>query len=87
MPTIMVHHDIDDADHWLHASKREEIFSRLGVSGIRTFLNPQNPKQAGIIAEVPDLDAFLEMLGTAEASEAMKHDGVHADSLVLLLES
>jgi hypothetical protein len=35
---------------------------------------------------VPDLDAFQAMLGSDAGVEAMKYDGVHADTLVMLVE-
>jgi hypothetical protein len=43
MPTVMGHHDISKGkNHWLTSSKREEIFGPLGVTNIRTFVNPEN---------------------------------------------
>ena len=44
MPTIVGHHDISKGkDHWLSSPKREEIFGPLGVTNVRTFVDPQNP--------------------------------------------
>jgi hypothetical protein len=45
MPTVIGHHDVKDTAHWLASSKREEVFGPLGVTNIRTFVNPQNPTQ------------------------------------------
>ena len=42
MPTVIGHHDVKDTDHWLASPKREEVFGPLGVTNIRTFVNPQN---------------------------------------------
>ncbi len=87
MPSIVVHHDIDDAERWLSSPKREEFFATLGITNIRTYVNPQNSTQVALTLDVPDLDAFLGALQSPEAAEAMKHDGVHPDSIVLLVEA
>ncbi len=42
MPTVIGHHDVKDSDHWLASPKREEFFGPLGVTNIRTFVDPQN---------------------------------------------
>jgi len=87
MPTIIVHHDVDDTAHWLASSKREEFFGPLGVTNLRTFSDPQNPTHVALMADVPDLDALMAALETEGAADAMKHDGVQGDSLVFLVES
>ena len=87
MPTIIAHHDIDDAEHWLASTRREELFGPLGIENVRTFTNPMNPSQVALLMDVPDLDALAAALETEEAAAAMKHDGVHPDTLVVLVES
>ncbi|MEV0976458.1 hypothetical protein [Streptomyces sp. NPDC049915] len=87
MPKIVIHHSVDDSKHWLASSRRKEFFGPLGVTNIRTFVNPQNPAQVALTMEVPDLDALLAALQTPEAAAAMKDDGVHPDSIVLFVES
>jgi hypothetical protein len=87
VPAVIAHHDIDDTEHWLASSKRSELFGTLGITSIRTFVNPQNPTQVGLLLDVPDLDALVAVLGTEEAAAAMAEDGVHADTLVMLVES
>lgn len=87
MPSIVVHHDIDDTEHWLASPVREQFFGPLGITNVRTFTNPQNPKQVALTMDVPDVDALLEALQSPEAAEAMKSDGVHADTVVLLVET
>ena len=87
MPTIVVHHDIDDTEHWLASSKREEFFGPLGVTNLRTFTDPNNPTHVALMADVPDLDALMAAMQSDEAAAAMQHDGVHADSLVFLIEA
>ena len=87
MPKILVHHDVDDAEHWLAQATREEFFGALGVTDIKTYTNPERPTQVGLTMDVPDLEALLAALQTPEAADAMKNDGVHADSVVILVES
>lgn len=87
MPSIVVHHRIDDLNHWLDSPKREEFFGPLGIKNIRTFTNPQNPNEVALTMDVPDVEALLSALQSPEATAAMEHDGVHADSVVLLVEA
>ena len=87
MPTLIGYHEIKDAQHWLSSPKREEIFGPLGVTNIRTFVDPQNPTRAAVLMDVPDLDAFQAAMQTQAAADAMSHDGVLPETLVILLES
>ena len=87
MPKILVHHEVDDTQHWLASSKREEFLGPLGITDVRTFTDPQNPQRVALTMEAPDVDALMTALQTPEAAEAMKHDGVHADTVVLLVEA
>ena len=87
MPTVIAHHDVNDTEHWLASPKRAEFFGTLGITKIRTFTNPQNPTQVGLLIDVPDLDALMAALGSEEASAAMQNDGVRPETLVMLVES
>jgi hypothetical protein len=87
MPTILGHHDISKGkDHWLASPKREEVFGPLGVTNIRTFVDPQNPNHVSVVMDVPDLDAFTAAMQSDAAAAAMAHDGVLPDTLVILVE-
>jgi hypothetical protein len=86
MPTVIGYHDVEDTEHWLHSSKREEFFGPLGVTGIRTFVDPENPKRVGVLMDVPDMDAVMAKLQTPEGAEVMAHDGVNPETLVILVE-
>ena len=86
MPTVIAHHDVKDTDHWLASSRREEFFGPLGITNIRTFVDPQNPTRVGILLDVPDMDALVAALESEEAAAAMEHDGVHPETLVMLVE-
>lgn len=87
MPTIIGHHDVKDTEHWLASPKREEFFGPLGVTNIRTFVDPQNPTRVAVLMDVPDMDALTAAMQTAGAAEAMDYDGVLADTLVILVEA
>ena len=85
MTTLLVFHEVDDVDHWLASTKREEFFGPLGMSA-RTFRDPQGSNRVGLIAEVPDMAAWEEAMQRPDAAEAMKHDGVRPETLLVLLE-
>lgn len=50
-------------------------------------VDPQGTNRVGLIVEVPDMDTFRRSLESDGAAEAMKHDGVRPDTIVLLVES
>ena len=87
MPTVIGYHDVKDKDHWLASPKREEFFGPLGVTGIRTFVDPQNPTRVGLLMDVPDMDAVMAAMETEAAAETMAHDGVVSETLVILVEA
>src|SRR5215213_2618828 len=78
MPTVMAYHDVKDKDHWLASPRREEFFGPLGVTNIRTFVDPENPTRVGLVMDVADLDAVMAAMETQPAADAMAHDGVPA---------
>jgi hypothetical protein len=86
MPTVIGHHDVKDTDHWLASRKREEFFGPLGVTNIRTFVDPTNRSRVAVLMDVPDMDAVMAAMETAAAGEAMAHDGVIPETLVILVE-
>ena len=87
MPTVIGHHDISKGkDHWLTSPKREELFGPLGVTNIRTFVNPENPTQVAVLMDVPDMDAMMAAMQNDAAAAAMAHDGVVPESMVILVE-
>jgi hypothetical protein len=86
VPTVIAHHDVKDTKHWLASPKREEFFGPLGVRNIRTFVDPQNPTHVALLMDVPDMDTLMTALQTEAAAAAIAHDGVLADTLVILVE-
>ena len=87
MPTVMAYHDIKDKDHWLASPRREQFFGPLGVTNIRTFVDPENPTRVGLVMDVPDMDSVMAAMETDAASDAMAHDGVLPETLVILVEA
>jgi hypothetical protein len=87
MPTVVAHHTITKgADHWLSSPMREEIFGPLGVTNIRTFVDPQDATHVAIMMDVADMDRLMAAMETPEALGAMDHDGVVPTSLRMLVE-
>jgi hypothetical protein len=87
MPTVIGHHDVKDTAHWLASPRREEFFGPLGVTNIRTFVDPTNPSRVALLMDVPDMDAVMEAMQTQAAADAMEHDGVLPETLVILVEA
>ena len=86
MPTVIGHHDVRDKDHWLASSRREEFFGPLGVTNIRTFVNPANPTHVAVLMDVADMDALMAAMQTDSGAEAMAQDGVLPETLTILVE-
>jgi hypothetical protein len=84
---VFGYHDVKDRDHWLASPKRAEFFGPLGVSNIRTFVDPQNPTRVGVLMDVPDMETLQTAMETQGAAEAMAHDGVLPETLVILVEA
>jgi hypothetical protein len=87
MPTVMAYHDVKDKDHWLASPRREELFGPLGVTNVRTFVDPENPTRVGLVMDVSDLDAVMAAMETEAAAEAMAYDGVLPETVVILVEA
>jgi hypothetical protein len=86
MPTVVAHHDVKDVEHWLASPRREEFFGPLGVTNIRTFVDPQNPNRVALVMDIPDMDAVMGAMESEAARAAMEHDGVLPETLVILVE-
>ena len=87
MPTVMAYHDVNDKDHWLASPRREQFFGPLGVTNIRTFVDPENPTRVGLVMDIPDMEAVMAAMETEEARDAMAYDGVVPETLVFLVEA
>jgi hypothetical protein len=84
---VIAHHDVKDKDHWLASPKREEVFGPLGVTNIRTFVDPRNPTRVAVLMDVADLDLVMAAMGDQAMADAMDYDGVLGETLVILVEA
>jgi len=87
MPTVIGYHDVKDTDHWLASPRRDEFFGPLGVTNIRTFVDPQNRSRVAVLMDVPDMNAVMAALQTDAGAAAMEYDGVLPETLVILVEA
>jgi hypothetical protein len=87
MPTVIGYHHVKDTKHWLASPMREKFFGPLGVTGIRTFVDPQNPTRVAVLMQVPDMNALKAAMIAPGAAETMTHDGVLAETPVMLVEA
>jgi len=87
MPTIVAYHSVKDKAHWLGSPKRKEFFGPLGITNIRTFVDPQNPARVAVLMDVPDMAALMSAMKSKAAADAMTYDGVLPETLVILVES
>ena len=86
MATLIIFHEVDNVEAWLASSRREDVLGPLGAT-VRTFVDPANSNRVGLVVEVPDMDAFQQVMRSEEAAEAMKDDGVRPETLLFLVES
>lgn len=86
MPTVIATHDVKDTAHWLSSPKRAEVFATIGVTNIRTFVNPQNRKNVGLVLDVPDLEAMTALLQSDAGRAAEEYDGVLAETIQIFIE-
>src|SRR5438105_15678253 len=71
MRTVIAHHDVKDTKHWLASPKREEVFGPLGVTNIRTFVDPENSTRVAVRMDVADMDAVMGAMQHEAMPEAM----------------
>ena len=86
MTTLLIFHEVDDVEHWVKSTKRDEYFGPLGMTA-RTFVDPEKSNRVGLVVETPSLDAFQQAMQGEEAAAAMKHDGVRPETIVMLVQS
>ena len=87
MPRILGFHEVKDVQHWLSSPKREEVFGPLGVTEIKTYVDPEGSNRVGLTMNVADMDAMMGLMQSQEGIDAMEHDGVIPETLVILIES
>ena len=55
----------------------------LGITG-QLFTDPANSNRVGLILNVPDMEAFQKVMQSEEGADAMRFDGVRAETLLIL---
>jgi hypothetical protein len=90
MPTAIIFHEVQDGDVWAKAWKkgpgsRHEMFGKLGIK-CRNFRDPDNPNATGVMAEIPDMGKFQELLQSEEGQKAMREDGLKVETMRMLVE-
>jgi hypothetical protein len=86
MPTVIATHEVKDTAHWLSSPKREEVFGPVGVTNIRTFVDPHNRTSVGLVMDVADMDAMLAVLETDEGKAAAEYDGVIVETIRIFVQ-
>ncbi|MEZ5277703.1 MAG: hypothetical protein R3F07_15085 [Opitutaceae bacterium] len=86
----MIFHEVNDGAIWARSWKkgpgsRHEMFGKIGVK-CRNFRDPDNPRRTGVLAEIPDLAKFQELLRTEEGKKAMQEDGLKVETMRMLIE-
>ncbi len=87
MPRVLVFHEVKDVAHWVASTRREEFFGPLGVTEIKTYVDPEGSKRVAVTMNVADMDAVMAEVQTSGGAEAMEHDGVLPETMVVLVES
>ena len=88
MPTVVAYHHVTDTDHWLASPKREEVFGPLGVTNIRTFVDPQDRTRVAVVMDVADMDVVMAAMETpAMRPKRWRTTACLPETLVLMIEA
>jgi len=87
MPRVLAFHEVKDVQQWLSSPTREEFFGPLGVTEIKTYVDPEGSKRVGVSMNVADMEAVMGAVQAREGADAMERDGVIAETMVILIES
>jgi len=87
MPRVHASHEVKDVQHWLSSPTREEVLAPLGVTEIKTYIDPEGSNRVGLTMNVADMDAVMGLMQSQEGIDAMEYDGVIPETMVILIES
>ncbi len=82
MATYIGFHEVDDVERWLRSPKRRELFGPMGITG-QLFTDTAKSSRVGLILDIPDMDAFQQLLQSQAGADAMKFDGVRPETIVI----
>jgi hypothetical protein len=86
MATMLITHEVDDAQQWLASPNRAKFFGSFGYT-VRTFVDPTNDQRVGLIVEGPGLDPLVQAVQTPEGAAALKNDGVRPNTIQTYVEA
>jgi hypothetical protein len=82
---VIAIHDVDDVQHWFDSPKRAEFFEARGMTAT-AFRDPAGDSSSvAVLIETPDMETLEKALAEPEAATAENHDGVHVDTIRILL--
>lgn len=90
MTTLIAFHEVENGDHWANAwhhgeGGRHEMFAKIGAK-CRPFRDPNNPDSTCVMIDVPDMNAFEELLASDEGKKAMEEDGLKVETMRVMKE-
>ena len=85
MMKVIATHDVDDVQHWFDSPKRAEFFEARGMMVTPFRDRAGESSSVAVLIETPDMETLENALAEPDAAEAEKHDGVHVDTIRILL--
>ncbi len=82
MPKLVATHEVNDVAHWLASPKRDEVFAGIAMN-MQTYVLPGDSNRVALTMEVADMDALDAMMKSEKGADAMKHDGVRPETVVM----
>lgn len=90
IPTLLVTHEVTDAEGWLAAWQdpegRHERFARHGAPLVRIFRSLEDPNVTGLMLFVEDMEALRAFMDSPEAGAERAEDGVVEATLRVFAE-
>lgn len=82
---VIATHEVDDVDHWFNSPKRAEFFESHGITAT-AFRDPEGASNhTAVLIETPDMETLQAAMQSDEAQQAMQHDGVRPDTLMMFV--
>ena len=86
MPKLIATHEVNNVAHWLASPMREKAFAGIATN-FTTYVLPGSSNRVALSMDVADMDAFNALMKSDVAAQAMKHDGVRPETLVIYIGS
>ena len=82
---VIAVHDVDDVQHWFDSPERAKFFEARGMTAT-PFRDPAGESSSvAVLIETPDMETLEKALAEPDAAKAEQHDGVHVDTIRILL--